>query len=125
MRLVFDNLVLNACQAMPQGGVIRVRILAAEVDGNSGVRVEISDSGHGMDDQVLTRATDPFFTTRPSGTGLGLPIVERIVEAHGGRIEIDSERGRGTTVSLLLPLAATGQTREPEAKDRWAWTSRA
>ena len=125
MRLVFDNLVLNACQSMPQGGVIQVRLLPAEVDGSAAVRVEITDSGHGMDEQVLNRATDPFFTTRPSGTGLGLPIVERIVEAHGGKIEINSERGRGTTVGLLLPLAPGLGAHSSEARERWAWSSRA
>jgi signal transduction histidine kinase len=104
MRLVFDNLVANACQAMPTGGVVHVRVRRGDIEGSPAVCIDIVDTGHGMDPQVLTRATDPFFTTRPSGTGLGLPIVERIIEAHGGRVDIDSEQGRGTTVTLVLPL---------------------
>jgi len=104
LRLVFDNLVSNACQAMPEGGAVQMRVRQAEIGGRPAVAVDVDDTGHGMDDVVLRRATDPFFTTRPSGTGLGLPIVERIMEAHGGRLEIDSEQGRGTRVTLVFPL---------------------
>lgn len=114
MRLVFDNLVANACQSMPNGGTVQIRVKRADLEGQPAVRVDIVDTGHGMDDQVLHRATDPFFTTRPSGTGLGLPIVERIVEAHGGRLEIDSELGRGTTVSIVLPLDSAEEQLTPE-----------
>jgi two-component system sensor histidine kinase HydH len=101
-RLVLDNLVENACQAMSDGGQVEV-IVRGEHDGEPGVVVEVRDRGHGMDAAVLERATDPFFTTRPSGTGLGLPIVQRIVEAHGGRLKIESHPGRGTTVILSVP----------------------
>ncbi|HEY5955193.1 MAG TPA: ATP-binding protein [Polyangiaceae bacterium] len=113
LRLVFDNLVSNAFQAMPDGGV--VRIVVSEHAQNTGkfVRIDIVDDGHGMDEQVLARATDPFYTTRPSGTGLGLPIVQRIVEAHGGRIEISSTPGHGTRVSLYLPTTSSA----PESRD--------
>ncbi len=104
MRLVLDNLIANACQAMPDGGTVRVSIGREQIEDVDHVRVDIQDSGPGMEDDVLTRAIDPFFTTRPSGTGLGLPIVERIIEAHGGTMRIQSESGAGTTVSLLWPL---------------------
>jgi signal transduction histidine kinase len=67
------------------------------------VRIVLKDSGHGMDAVVLNRARNPFFTTRPSGTGLGLPIVQRIVEGHGGRLSLESQPGQGTTVTLLVP----------------------
>jgi signal transduction histidine kinase len=103
-RLVFDNLVENACQAMKTGGTVLIVVHRGQLRGEPAVRVEISDSGQGMEQGVRERALDPFFTTRPSGTGLGLPIVHRIVEAHGGEIQLDSAEGQGTTVTLLLPL---------------------
>lgn len=104
LRLVFDNLVSNAFQAMPEGGTVEILVTEALEAEERFVRIDIVDKGHGMDEQVLARATDPFYTTRPSGTGLGLPIVQRIVEAHGGHLEIHSSPGQGTRVSLFLPL---------------------
>lgn len=109
-RVVFDNLVDNACQAMPHGGVVRIVASRDDIDGAPAVRIEISDSGKGMETEVLQRATDPFFTTRPSGTGLGLPIVHRIVEAHGGDLVIDSELGVGTKVTLRVPVEPPSQS---------------
>jgi signal transduction histidine kinase len=103
LRQVFDNLVLNAVQAMAAEGTLTVRIRGASEEGISGVAVDIIDTGEGMDTQVRTRARDPFFTTRPSGTGLGLAIVDRIVDAHGGHLAIDSRTGEGTTVTVFLP----------------------
>lgn len=103
-RLVFDNLVENACQAMKSGGTVQIVVHRGQLRGEAAVRIEIADSGQGMERGVRERALDPFFTTRPSGTGLGLPIVHRIIEAHGGEIHLDSEEGQGTTVTLLLPL---------------------
>ncbi len=103
-RLVFDNLVENACQAMKGGGAVQIRVQRGQLRGSAAVRIEIADSGQGMEQSVRERAIDPFFTTRPSGTGLGLPIVHRIIEAHGGELHLDSEAGQGTTVTLLLPL---------------------
>ncbi|MBV9948349.1 MAG: hypothetical protein JOZ69_15970, partial [Myxococcales bacterium] len=103
LRQVFDNLVVNAVQAMGTAGTLTVRVRAATEDGVSGVAVDIIDTGEGMDTQVRSRARDPFFTTRPSGTGLGLAIVDRIVDAHGGRLAIDSRAGEGTTVTVFLP----------------------
>jgi signal transduction histidine kinase len=102
LRLVFDNLVENACQAMPGGGTVKIEVDRA-AHARAMISIAIKDSGHGMDADVLQRATHPFFTTRPSGTGLGLPIVQRIIEAHGGRIELESHPGVGTCVRLLLP----------------------
>jgi len=104
-RLVFDNLVSNACQSMKDGGRVEIDVRRGDLDGQLAAHIEIKDSGHGMDPQVKKRALDPFFTTRPSGTGLGLPIVQRIVEAHGGRLDITSGEGEGTTVTLTIPVA--------------------
>jgi len=105
-RLVFDNLVQNACQSMRGGGRVDILVTRSKMHSGPAVSIQIKDHGHGMETEVRERALDPFFTTRPSGTGLGLPIVQRIVEAHGGEIEIESEEGEGTSVTLLLPLGA-------------------
>lgn len=104
LRLVFDNLVANACQAMPEGGVVRIVVGEGRLNDERCIKIEVIDEGHGMDESVLSRAVNPFFTTRPSGTGLGLPIVHRIVAAHGGELHMDSEPQHGTTVQLLLPI---------------------
>ncbi|HEV8548758.1 MAG TPA: ATP-binding protein [Polyangiaceae bacterium] len=104
-RLVFDNLIANARQALRDGGVVQVRIRPEEGAGEPSVRIEVEDKGHGMPPDVRRRALDPFFTTRPSGTGLGLPIVQRIVEAHGGWLGVESSEGVGTTVTLHFPIA--------------------
>jgi signal transduction histidine kinase len=106
LRQVFDNLTDNAVQAMGSEGTLTLRLRATEMDGMSGLAVDVIDTGEGMDAQVRSRARDPFFTTRPSGTGLGLAIVERIVVAHGGRLVIDSHAGEGTTVTVFLPYGS-------------------
>ena len=112
-RLVFDNLVENACQAMKMGGTVQILVHRGQLRGEAAVRIEIADSGGGMEQGVRERALDPFFTTRPSGTGLGLPIVHRIIEAHGGEIHLESEEGQGTTVTLLLPLGPPPEEHSP------------
>lgn len=114
-RLVFDNLVENACQAMKGGGTVRILVRRGQLRGEPAVRVEITDSGQGMEQSVRERALDPFYTTRPSGTGLGLPIVHRIIEAHGGEIRLESEEGLGTTVTLLLPLGVPPEEQQSPA----------
>jgi signal transduction histidine kinase len=106
LRQVFDNLISNAVQAMSGGGVLTVTLVNLERDGVPGVEVQIQDTGEGMDTQVRARALDPFFTTRPSGTGLGLAIVARIVDAHGGVLDIKSKSGAGTVMHVFLPRAA-------------------
>ncbi len=114
-RLVFDNLVENACQAMKSGGTVQILVRRGQLRGDAAVRIEIADSGQGMEQGVRERALDPFFTTRPSGTGLGLPIVHRIIEAHGGEIRLESEEGQGTTVTLLLPLGPPAEEQQSPA----------
>jgi signal transduction histidine kinase len=116
LRQVFDNLVINAVQAMGAGGTLTVRVRSAAADGVQGVAVDIIDTGEGMDTQVRTRARDPFFTTRPSGTGLGLAIVDRIVDAHGGYLAIDSRTGEGTTVTVFLPIGSPGGPAPPRSR---------
>jgi signal transduction histidine kinase len=113
LRQVFDNLVVNAVQAMGIGGTLTVRVRTATEDGVDGVAIDIIDTGEGMDSQVRTRARDPFFTTRPSGTGLGLAIVDRIVDAHGGHLAIESRAGEGTTVTVFLPESSPDDPAPP------------
>jgi len=97
----FLNLLTNACQASEDGG--RVRLAAGPAEG--GVRVTVSDAGPGIPADVLPRVFEPFFTTRPvgQGTGLGLTVCRDTVSAYGGRIEVDSQPGRGTTFRVFLP----------------------
>ncbi len=83
-------------------------------DGRDAVAIDVVDRGHGMESPVLQRALHPFFTTRPSGTGLGLPIVQRIVEAHGGDLRLVSQPGEGTTATLRIPRARPNTTRPPD-----------
>jgi signal transduction histidine kinase len=115
-RLVFDNLVANACQAMPNGGAVQIRIDRAELRGEPAARIEFKDEGHGMEPEVLQRALDPFFTTRPSGTGLGLPIVQRIVEAHAGELSLESDDGGGARITILVPLGEPDDMRQLEER---------
>ncbi|MFA5193477.1 MAG: GAF domain-containing protein [Verrucomicrobiia bacterium] len=93
------NLILNATQAMPRGGTLTITTQARE----PGVCVNISDTGVGMTDEVRERLFDGFLTTKSAGTGLGLAVVRKIIDAHHGRIEVDSSPGRGTTFRVFLP----------------------
>jgi signal transduction histidine kinase len=95
------NLVLNALQATPSRGHVVIRTTGDR----HRFAVAIRDEGEGMLPEVRERAFDPFFTTRESGTGLGLPLVRRIMEQHGGSVDIASESGKGTTVTLVFPAS--------------------
>jgi nitrogen fixation/metabolism regulation signal transduction histidine kinase len=97
------NLVGNALDAMPDGGILRVA--AAVKDG--ALAIEVADTGPGLTDEQRTRLFTPYYTTKKGGTGLGLAIVQGIVSDHGGRIQVVSAPGRGTTFTLLLPRSDT------------------
>lgn len=103
IRQVFENIVNNAMQAMPNGGALTVSVKSHVENEVPGVEISFVDTGEGMDTAVRDRAFDPFFTTRATGTGLGLAIVARIVNAHGGRLQIISDEGAGTEVRIFLP----------------------
>ena len=95
------NLLLNAQQAMPDGG--EVTLQAAREDGT--VCLNVIDAGKGMTPEVAAKVFRPFFSTRPGGTGLGLATTRKIVEAHGGTIDVQSEVGRGSKFTIRLPAA--------------------
>jgi len=99
MKQVFLNLITNAAQAMPGGGTLLVRTVRV---GNE-VAVSMADTGAGIPPEVQERIFDPFFSTKPSGTGLGLSVSLGIVEEHGGRITVESQVGQGSTFTVWLP----------------------
>ena len=100
MQQVLVNLVKNAMHAMTKGGTLTLQT----GEGGDGVWVSVTDTGGGIPPEQINRIFEPFFTTKKRGTGLGLMIVQRIVRAHGGRIELESHVGRGTTFRIWLPL---------------------
>lgn len=104
IRDALTNLVFNAVDAMPEGGTLTVRTLAAGSDDVQSVRIEVSDTGIGMDDDTRRRCLEPFFTTKGErGTGLGLAMVYGMVQRHSAEFEIDSALGRGTTMHIIFP----------------------
>jgi GAF domain-containing protein/ActR/RegA family two-component response regulator/anti-sigma regulatory factor (Ser/Thr protein kinase) len=112
LREVFTNLLLNAVDAMPQGGAIHFTVQPER----EAVTVRVTDTGPGMPGDVRERVFEPFFTTKgPRSTGLGLSVAYGIVKRHGGRIELESVEGRGTTFTITLPIpgAASPAVREP------------
>ena len=99
---VLLNLYLNAIEAMAPGGRLQIEVAGSEA--NSGLKIRVSDTGHGISGEDLSRIFDPYFTTKSSGTGLGLAITHNIVETMGGTIEVKSESGQGTTFTVTLPI---------------------
>jgi signal transduction histidine kinase len=109
VRQAVLNVAVNAVQAMPRGGRLTVR---TRRDGAAAI-LEVEDSGPGIPDEVRDRIFEPFFTTKASGTGLGLAVVKRIVEGHGGGVVVASRPGAGTVFALRFPLAAGEVEKEP------------
>lgn len=99
---VLRNLVLNAAQAMPDGGKVSIRTAYIEADNN--VEIVVEDNGHGMEADTVSHIFEPFFSTKAGGTGLGLPIVEKIMTAHNGTIKVNSVWEKGTTIRMTLPV---------------------
>ncbi|MFP5239647.1 MAG: two-component system sensor histidine kinase NtrB, partial [Acidobacteriota bacterium] len=99
LKQALINLVLNALAALPaEGGTVTVRSQARQ----GGTAVSVQDDGHGMSEEERARALEPFFTTRRDGSGLGLAIVQSIVRHHGGELEIESDPGLGTRVTMFF-----------------------
>jgi signal transduction histidine kinase len=108
VRQLLLNLLLNALQAMPAGGKLTLRVEA--LDGmypasDEWIQIVLVDTGTGIQPEEMEKIFDPFYTTKNEGTGLGLAVSHRIVERHGGELQLESEPGRGTTVYLRLPVS--------------------
>ena len=103
LKQVFWNLLLNAADAMSDGGKIRIRMTGTPSAGDRFVSVSVSDTGTGINDEIRPFIFEPFFSTKDGGTGLGLPTVKLIVEAHGGTVNITGWQDGGTDVTLTLP----------------------
>jgi signal transduction histidine kinase len=101
---VLGNLVINACQAMKDGGKLTVDGGQLTVDGISWVRIAVKDTGTGITPENLKKLFEPLFTTKAKGIGLGLVVSKKLIEANGGRIEVESEAGKGSTFTLVLPV---------------------
>jgi PAS domain S-box-containing protein len=113
LKQVVINLVVNALEAMKAGGVLRARVAC---DAGK-VVVTIEDSGVGIEPALLSDVFEPFFTTKEGGTGLGLSIVRKIVDQHGGHVRIESQRGRGTRVTVAIPARRSGAKETGGADD--------
>lgn len=115
LEQVFINIIDNAIDAIGKDGSLRIRTEACE----QGARILFTDSGPGMDEETLKRIFDPFFTTKKvgEGTGLGLAICFTILEKLGGRIEVQSQPGQGTTFCITLPLEPAESPQEEDVEE--------
>jgi two-component system NtrC family sensor kinase len=108
LKQVFLNIILNALEAMPKGGELMIEsgwsATHAEAESPGEMWVAFTDTGVGMSKQEISHIFSPFYTTKPNGTGLGLAISYDIIERHGGRIEVSSQRGKGSTFTVFLPV---------------------
>jgi signal transduction histidine kinase len=102
LQQVFMNLLLNAADAMPDGGMITVQ--TSHCDSGRSLHVQIADTGSGIDEGVVDKIFKPFFTTKPQGTGLGLAITKRLIEQHGGSINVKNNHAKGVAFMITLPI---------------------
>ena len=117
VRQAFVNLVVNALQAMPRGGVVTVRALPEERGGELWARIEVRDEGDGIPAATAERIFQPFFTTKATGTGLGLAVVKRIIDAHHGQVTVLSRPEGGTTFTIRLPGGTAPEAVRPDGAD--------
>jgi PAS domain S-box-containing protein len=106
MIRVLSNLISNATDAMPEGGDLRILSRFFVLDTGEVLRLTISDNGHGIDEKDLDRIHEPFVTTKPQGTGLGIPICKKIIAAHNGSFRINSKVNEGTIIDIELPVGS-------------------
>lgn len=104
LKQVFLNLLMNAQEAMGNGGELRITVASARLNGTGAVSVKVADTGGGIPLEALNSIFNSFFTTKEAGTGLGLPIVNRIVTNHGGKIHVNNKVGFGVEFNVILPL---------------------
>jgi signal transduction histidine kinase len=102
LRRIFRNLITNAAEAMPEGGELTIETEA--VDSNA-VRAVVNDTGGGISEENQEKIFEPLFSTKSDGVGLGLALAQMLVEAHGGRIGVESDEGQGSTFTVRLPLS--------------------
>jgi signal transduction histidine kinase len=100
---IFLNIITNAIEAVDHGGALHILTESIEEDGLSWVRISFSDDGAGMEEELLKKIFNPFFTTKSKGTGLGLVVVSKLIEENNGKIYIESKINQGTKISILLP----------------------
>ena len=102
---VLLNLILNAAQAMPEGGSLRLSAAVEEFEGEPHMALSVRDNGEGMSPAQIDNLFAPFLTTKETGTGIGLAIVKKIMENHQGKVQVESKLGQGTKFKLLFPIA--------------------
>jgi signal transduction histidine kinase len=105
MEHVITNLLTNAAQASPSGAVVTVKTRLADTAEGQKAEIAVIDRGSGIDAKHLENIFNPFFTTKPQGVGLGLAIVSKIVDEHGGQITVESTPGEGSVFRVYLPVA--------------------
>jgi signal transduction histidine kinase len=125
MKQVLLNLVLNAVQAMPKGGLLTIAVAPSPSSATDVpfIHLTVSDTGIGIPSDLQSRVFDPFFTTKDQGTGLGLAIVHALIEAHHGRIDVESRLGRGTSFVITLPRGPMPDSTTPVGSAAWAGSS--
>ncbi|MCM3786755.1 PAS domain S-box protein [Neobacillus mesonae] len=110
LKQVFINILKNGMEAMPEGGTIHINISHAP---DKQIQIKIKDQGVGIPEEIMHKLGEPFFTNKESGTGLGLMVSQRLIQAHRGTMEIESEKGKGTTVIILLPEVTSDDESSP------------
>jgi two-component system, sporulation sensor kinase E len=119
LRQSFQNLIQNSIEAMPNGGQLSIDLREAEAYHKGRfIKVEISDTGCGIEEESLEKIFDPFFTSKERGTGLGLSLVKKIISLHNGRIELESQTGKGTIFRIYLPLKLKSDLTETETEEQ-------
>ncbi|MFH0775320.1 MAG: ATP-binding protein [bacterium] len=104
LEQVFTNIIQNASESMGEEGMLRIETKKMKIEEQDFVKISFTDTGTGIADEVREKIFEPFFTTRSKGVGLGLSICKEIVEKHGGKMDVESKLGLGTTFNILLPV---------------------